>query len=45
MEIRYGQRFISELSQGITYKFATVMTVIEPLLPVDGLYAIKGGYC
>jgi len=45
MEIRYGQQFISELSQGITHKFATAMTVIEPLLPVDDLYAIKGGYC
>ena len=45
MEITYGQQFISELSQGTTYKFTTAMTVLEPLLPVDGLYAIKGGYC
>lgn len=45
MEIRYGQQFISELSKGLTYKFATAMTVIERLVPVDGLYAIKGGYC
>jgi hypothetical protein len=45
MKIRHIQQFVSELSIGITHKFATVMTVIEPLLPVDGLYAIEGGYC
>jgi|GEM_PF-2572904 len=45
MEIRHKHQPISELSHRITYKFATAMTVLEPLLPVDGLYAIKGGYC
>jgi len=45
MQIRYWQQFIFKLSQGLTYKFATAMIVLEPLLPVDGLYAIEGGYC
>ena len=45
MEIGYGQYFISELSEGITYKSAAGMTIIETLLSVDGLCAIKGGYC
>jgi len=45
MEITYEEQFISQLSQGLTYKFAAPVIVLEPLLPVDGLYAIEGGYC
>lgn len=45
MEIKDKEQLMHELSEEITYKFAISLTIFESLLPVDGLYAIKGGYC
>ncbi len=45
MEIKDKEKPVHELSQEIRYKFAISLTIFESLLPVDGLYAIKGGYC
>ena len=45
MKIQYLIGSISEVSVGTTIKSVTAVSDSESLLPVHGLYSVKGGYC